>query len=688
MYLERLEIKGFGKLKDRSIELKKGLNVLYGGNEAGKSTLLAFINGMLYGLKSGRQAAGLLPPLKRYEPWDGGSYGGALLYGLDNGKTYRVERNFKTGSIRIFDSLYSDITGDFEIGRDKSPAFAERQLGMDEATFTRTVLIRQMELRLGEDDSETLAGRLSNINSAGIEDVSFSKAKKAISDALKNGVGTGRTRTQPLDRLEARRAQLEETSERLRHQQERTFAARKDLRDARERCSKLETEGKYLEEIRKLVELRRALDGYLKKEAVLKETARQLKELDAAAALNSGGPMHSGGEALPRRSRERAGSKGLLMALACLCALVACFTILLASGVVKADVLPLPTYLFGLLTIASALTCAFLIYKYFDSSHLSGSRAFSGAADTENTKITAGEMKREMLLKDASFSCGTQFTSPTAVDQELRGISLRLEELSGKLDSGIEAAVASEYASHGYFNRDALDTVIYDSDIADLDEALETENNEIKRQLFETSLKIKYYEGLLGDDREISDELQHVTEETIVVEEKIAYLKNKGESLRLALEVLNEASTEIRRNFAPDVNQYMSRIFSGLTGGKYSDMRGNERLSLRVALPDGADVRSVLSLSGGTADQAYLALRLAMAEMLTAGGETLPLIFDEVFSQFDDRRTSLALQYLHNIYFDKQILVFTCKQREVELAGEIYGDCMNLVRLEYDQTAF
>jgi uncharacterized protein YhaN len=169
--------------------------------------------------------------------------------------------------------------------------------------------------------------------------------------------------------------------------------------------------------------------------------------------------------------------------------------------------------------------------------------------------------------------------------------------------------------------------------------------------------------------------------------EKITYLKNKGNALRLALDVLTEAGAEIRSSLAPDVNRRMSGIISGLTAGKYSDLRGNDRLSLSAALPDSGGVRSVMSLSGGTEDQMYLALRLALSELLTVGGESLPLIFDEVFSQFDDRRTSLALQYLHNIYFGKQILIFTCKQREIELAREIYGDGMNLVGLEYEQTA-
>ncbi len=685
MRIERLEIKGFGKLKDMIIMPVDGLNVLYGDNEAGKSTLQAFILGMLYGLKNGRQAAGSIGPLRRYEPWDGGAYGGALVCTLDNGSTYRIERNFKAGTVKVFDNCYSDVTGDFGIGRDKTPLIAERLLGMDEATFTRTVFIRQMELRLDENDSAALAGRLANVASTGIEDISFNKAEKAISDALKNGVGTGRTRTQPLDRLEARLVQLQEASGRLIGQQERTFSAGRELQDARDRCRRLEAGEKYLEDIRRLIELRRTLDGFMKKEAVLEDTARQLKEADAAGSRYPGGPVSNGTEVILRRNRSNGAGKGLKVLLISVCTALVCFLALLAAGLagVKPFQLPAPVYGIGAFVSAVAGILVLNAYKNMKFSKVKPANVSSQAYP----EISGAGMRRVMILKEASLACGKQLESSAAIDRELREVALELERLSMELEAGIEAAAASEYDSQGYFRWGVLDAVIYDSDITGLDEAWEAEIKEVKQERLDASLKIKYCEGLLGGDREIPDELAAVTEETIAVKEKITYLKNKGDALRLALEVLNEAGAEIRRNFAPDVNQRMSGIISGLTAGKYTDLRGSDRLSLGVALPDSGDVRSVLSLSGGTGDQIYLALRLSLSDLLTEGNESLPLIFDEVFSQFDDRRTSLALQYLHNIYFSKQILIFTCKQREIELAQEVYGEDMNLVRLEYERTA-
>jgi uncharacterized protein YhaN len=91
--------------------LRKGINVIYGANEAGKSTLQWFIRGMLYGLKGGRASKdGIPPPVKRLKPWSGGQYGGSLEYRLDDGTLVRVERNFDSNTVAVYDENFNNIT--------------------------------------------------------------------------------------------------------------------------------------------------------------------------------------------------------------------------------------------------------------------------------------------------------------------------------------------------------------------------------------------------------------------------------------------------------------------------------------------------------------------------------------------------------------------------------------------------
>lgn len=86
MIIDSLQIYGFGKLADTEINLSSGINIIEGRNEAGKSTLMAFVRAILFGFASRRNLH------ERYEPIDGGKFGGKLFLTADNGEKYIIER--------------------------------------------------------------------------------------------------------------------------------------------------------------------------------------------------------------------------------------------------------------------------------------------------------------------------------------------------------------------------------------------------------------------------------------------------------------------------------------------------------------------------------------------------------------------------------------------------------------------
>ena len=89
MRIDEIHIYGFGQLQDVSYQFQGGLNIIEGLNEAGKTTLMAFIRGVLFGFESRRN------PERRYEPLAGGKFGGAIVLTDADGVTYRVERIFR-----------------------------------------------------------------------------------------------------------------------------------------------------------------------------------------------------------------------------------------------------------------------------------------------------------------------------------------------------------------------------------------------------------------------------------------------------------------------------------------------------------------------------------------------------------------------------------------------------------------
>lgn len=95
MKLLELHIDGFGKFHDQTFVFHDGINVIYGKNEAGKSTLHTFIRSMLFGIERGRGRAAKNDLYSRFEPWENsGTYEGWLR--LESGGTvYRLERKFR-----------------------------------------------------------------------------------------------------------------------------------------------------------------------------------------------------------------------------------------------------------------------------------------------------------------------------------------------------------------------------------------------------------------------------------------------------------------------------------------------------------------------------------------------------------------------------------------------------------------
>ena len=96
-----LQIKGFGKFHDRTISFEDGMNVVYGKNETGKSTMHTFIRGMLFGIQPSRGRASKHDLYSKYEPWENsGTYEGALRLEHD-GHIYRLERSFQKNEADI-----------------------------------------------------------------------------------------------------------------------------------------------------------------------------------------------------------------------------------------------------------------------------------------------------------------------------------------------------------------------------------------------------------------------------------------------------------------------------------------------------------------------------------------------------------------------------------------------------------
>ena len=214
MKITSWDIKGYGKFNQYKASAGEGFNIIYENNESGKSTLQAFIYAMLYGQKGGRRAKdGSLPPSRHYKPWVASQYAGVLEYTLRDGTLYRIGRNFDKGTTNIYDGGANNLTLRFPQDKDIGPKFAEEHLGLDEVTFERSAFIRQMQCVVEEDGWKALVEKLSNLNATGSEELSLTRAINALESTLLERVGTGRTTTRPLDKVNIRIAELEQSKQ-------------------------------------------------------------------------------------------------------------------------------------------------------------------------------------------------------------------------------------------------------------------------------------------------------------------------------------------------------------------------------------------------------------------------------------------------------------------------------------------
>src|SRR5947209_18232411 len=102
MRLTRIQIEGFGSLQAMDLRFRPAMNLVVGPNEAGKSTLQEAIVTGLYGLHSSNSArTTLVERADRWRPWQGGDFGLALEFALEDGTQLRVERGLDRETVRL-----------------------------------------------------------------------------------------------------------------------------------------------------------------------------------------------------------------------------------------------------------------------------------------------------------------------------------------------------------------------------------------------------------------------------------------------------------------------------------------------------------------------------------------------------------------------------------------------------------
>lgn len=256
MKIKELRINGFGKLEDKKIKFDDNINIIYGENEAGKSTLLKFIAGMFYGLSKNKNGQNV-PDIERFKPWHADEFSGKLKYQLDNNDSFEIYRDFKKRNPKIFNDTMEDISKEFNIDKTKGNKFFYDQTGLEEEIFNSSVITKQGEVKLDEKSQNNIIQKISNILGTGEDNTSYTKIVSTLKKKINDEIGTTNTKEKPINILEKRIEQIAKEKIELEKYQEYQFEIDEEIKskkleiiEQKERLEKLKIANVQLEKAR------------------------------------------------------------------------------------------------------------------------------------------------------------------------------------------------------------------------------------------------------------------------------------------------------------------------------------------------------------------------------------------------------------------------------------------------------
>lgn len=182
MWIIEVCLKNFGKFRDKRILLSEGINLIYGENESGKSTIYAGIRGILFGMDRGRGKAAKNDAFSRYEPWEDSNYYAGMIRFISGGKSFCLDRKFdKYGKCA---NLFCENDGE-ELSVEHGDLTVLLE-GLDQNNFEETVSVGQMKVETGSTLVASLKDYAANYFSTGNSEINLSKAIGILRERRKN----------------------------------------------------------------------------------------------------------------------------------------------------------------------------------------------------------------------------------------------------------------------------------------------------------------------------------------------------------------------------------------------------------------------------------------------------------------------------------------------------------------------
>lgn len=609
----------FGKLDHETLELRGGLNVLSAPNEWGKSTWCAFLTAMFYGIDTReRSTRDQLADKEKYQPWSGKPMEGAIRL-IHQGRDITIQRRTR-GKVPLGDFLAYETHTGLTVRELTADNCGQTLLGVEKSVFQRTGFLRFSDLPVKQD--EALRRRLNALVTTGDESGSAellgSKLRELKNRCRYNHTGLipecqaqirdlqeqlweRQTLQQQHDGLEARLRQQESELELL--ENHRNELAWLDAQEDQKRVQEARTAAKTAERLAKTLE-EKYTDAPDRAEITAK--IRQGEELLDEVELSL---VEKPDSSLPIT---------LTAALA---------VVLLIAAVLVADQgLLIPCIVLGLALFAAAI-------------------------------VLAGKRRREQIWYNIE---------QTRLQGRRDELSKFLESWRSQLRTLDDLESARENARQTLAHLRDLEAMARKADRPEIPDELTLSREETMRAIGELGQQLSRSRMQLaqcGGRMENLQDREILQAKLALARRRLQELEKTHQAIGYAQNALEAAMQELQRRFAPRIARRAGQFLSRLTGGAYDRISISEDLTVQAARDGETTLRTAQWRSEGTGDQMYLALRLAVWEVLAPES---PMILDDALIRFDQDRMERAMDLLGELGKQRQILLFSCQERERE----------------------
>ena len=630
MKIEKLKINSYGKLKDNEINLNDGINIIYGKNEAGKSTVLKFIQNMFYGTSKNKKGKSF-SDYDLYKPWAGEDFSGKIEYTLDSGEKFEVYREFGKKNPKIYNDKMEDISKNYNINKNTGNEFFYEQTKVDEFMFLSSIVSMQKEVNLNMQDQNVYIQKLANLASTGDDSVSFKKAMDKLNKKQVDEIGTERTVGKPINIYKNNIENYEEQIQTLSKYKQNKFEIEDKEQELENEIQKNRCKSNLIKDLQQINQQERIEEEKIKLNNDIVEKNKE-KIVDLQKELKSVEHTKVKEEKdIPEKKKSNI--------------LYWMIIILLCSVAVVSFYITKNAICLGILAVPALLAIVILINKSKVNKKIDSQKQ-------RDININAKIDEKINIIKN---QINILEKSNDELNNKIEDIKQNmLENINTKKD-GLKVKYLYKIDTY------ELNNILNSSDLTKELNIVEEKIHKDELKLNMNSLEKKNITNNLEDLASIEEKLEA---------EKEAYneLLEKNDKINKAREFLQIAYENMKNSVTPKFTANLSSNIEKISNGKYKEVSVNDVEGMIVALPNGEYV-SIDKLSAGTIEQLYLSLRLSMVKDISK--ENMPIILDEAFAYYDDERLKNVLEFLAENFKDNQIILCTCTHREENVLKEL-----------------